>query len=199
MPQLLGKEVGPVGYGLMGLTWRPNPCSEEQAFEAMRASLAAGCNAWNGGEFYGPPDRNSLWLLNKYYEKYPEDVEKVVLNIKGAIRPDFSPDGTPEGVRRSVETSLKQLGSKGKIDMFECARKDPNTPLETTLKALQELVDEGKIGGIALSEVSANTIKQGASVAKIAAVEVELSLWATDVLTNGIAQACKEHDIPLIA
>jgi len=199
MPQLLGKEVGPVGYGLMGLTWRPVPCSEEQAFEAMRASLAAGCNAWNGGEFYGPPDRNSLWLLNKYYEKCPEDAEKVILNIKGALGSDLSSDGSREGVRRSVETCLKQLGPKGKIDLFECARKDPKTPIETTMKALQELVDEGKIRGIALSEVNANTIKQAVSVAKIAAVEVELSLWATDPLTNGITQACKEHDIPLIA
>jgi len=199
MPQLLNKEVGAIGYGLMGLTWRPNPCPLEQAFSAMRASLAAGCNAWNGGEFYGPPERNSLWLLKKYYEKYPEDAEKVVLSIKGAAKPDLSPDGSPEGVRRSVETCLEQMGGTGKIDLFECARKDPDVPLETTLKALQELIQEGKIGGIALSEVSAETIQQGVKVAKIAAVEVELSLWATEPLTNGIAKVCKENDIPIIA
>lgn len=89
MPQLVGKEVGPIGYGLMGkshlslfishpistrleyldltgFTWRPNPAPEEQAFKAMRASLAAGCNFWNAGEFYGTAEYNSLHLLNRY-------------------------------------------------------------------------------------------------------------------------------------
>ena len=165
----------------------------------MRAALEAGCNCWNGGEFYGPPERNSLVLLNKYYEKYPEDASKVVLNIKGGLSPSFTPDGSPEGVRRSVENCLKQLGPKGKIDMFECARKDPKTPIEVTMRALEELVKEGKIGGIALSEVNANTIRQAAKVTKIAAVEIELSLFSTDALTNGVAEACAELDIPILA
>jgi aryl-alcohol dehydrogenase-like predicted oxidoreductase len=60
-----------------GLTWRAQPCSEEQAFEAMRQSLALGANFWNGGEFYGTPEYNSLTLLKKYFEKYPEDADKV--------------------------------------------------------------------------------------------------------------------------
>jgi pyridoxine 4-dehydrogenase len=165
----------------------------------MRAALEGGSNLWNGGEIYGPPERNSLVLLNKYYAKYPEDASKVVLNIKGGMGANMLPDGSPEGVRRSVENSLKQLGSTGKIDMFECARKDPNTPIEVTMQALEELVKEGKIGGIALSEVNANTIRQAAKVAKITAVEVEFSLFSTDVLTNGVAKACAELKIPILA
>ncbi len=165
----------------------------------MRAALEGGCNLWNGGEIYGPPERNSLVLLNKYYSKYPEDASKVVLNIKGGLGADFSPDGSPEGVRRSVENCLKQLGSTGKIDMFECARKDPKTPIEVTMKALDELVKEGKIGGIALSEVNANTIREAAKMTKIAAVEVELSLFSTAILTNGVAKACAELKIPILA
>lgn len=141
----------------------------------MRASLAVGCNLWNGGEFHGPPEANSLTLLNRYYTKHPEDAEKVVLSAKGTMN-GMTPDGTPEGVRWSVENSLKQLGGKGKIDIFECARRDPRTPLETTLKALEGLVKEGKIGGVALSAVNANTIKEAAAITKMVAVEVELSL-----------------------
>ena len=83
--------------------------------------------------------------------------------------------------------------------MFECARRDLETPLEQTLVALADLVKEGKIGGVALSEVNANTIRQAAKITKIVAVEVELSLWCTDPLTNGIAAACAEFDIPIIA
>ena len=60
-------------------------------------------------------------------------------------------------------------------------------------------MDEGKIGGIALFEVSANTIREEVKITKIVAVEVELSLWSTEPLTNGITEACAEFDIPIIA
>ena len=83
--------------------------------------------------------------------------------------------------------------------MFESARRDPDVPLEQTLGALAELVKEGKIGGVALSEVNADTIREAAKITKIAAVEIELSLWQTEPLTNGIAKACAELDIPIIA
>ena len=165
----------------------------------MRAALSAGCDLWDGGEFYGTPDLNSLTLLRKYFTKYPEDAEKVILNIKGALKPDMTPDGSPEYVRQSVEHCLEMLGGKGRIDMFECARRDPNTPIEITIATLQELVKEGKIGGVALSEVNANTIREAAKITKILAVEVEISLFSTEPLHNGIAQACDELDIPILA
>jgi pyridoxine 4-dehydrogenase len=181
-----------------GLTWRPNPCSEEQAFKAMRAALEQGCNFWNGGEFYGTPEYNSLHLLERYFTKYPEDADKVVLSIKGGLK-NMVPDGTPEGVRRSMDNCLKLLNGKKKLDIFECARVDKNVPIEVTLKELEKYVQEGKLGGISLSEVSGPTIRKAASITKIVAVEVELSLFHTDVLTNGTAAACAEHNIPLIA
>ena len=215
MPEILGRQVGGIGYGMLGrlnrhfhycslssvpgLTWRSVISSEEQSFAAMRATLAKGCNFWNGGEFYGPADHNSLTLLRKYYEKYPEDADKVVLNIKGGTLPGLIPDGSPEFIKRSVNNSLKMLGPRGRIDMFECARRDPNVPLEQTLGALAELVHEGMIGGVALSEVNAGTIREAAKITKIVAVEVELSLWQTEPLTNGITDACVELKIPIIA
>lgn len=214
MPQINGDEVGNIGFGLMGsapeqtsfgtaadillgLTLRPIP--EDQAFAAMRTALANGCNAWNGGEFYGPPERNSLTLLNKYFEKYPEDMEKVSLNIKGCVVPVLTPDGSREGVRRSVETCVAMLGAKKKLDVFEPARKDPKVPFEETLGALVELAEEGKMGGVGLSEVSAKSIREAARTTKVASVEIELSLWQTEPLTNGILAACKELDIPVLA
>lgn len=166
----------------------------------MKAALAAGCNFWNGGEFYGPPENNSLVLLEKYFTKYPEDASKVVLSIKGGMDSSFFPDGTPEGIRRSVDNCIKQLNGKKKLDIFEMARTDKNTPIEVTMKTLEEeYVKTGKLGGIALSEVSAATIEKAASITKIAAVEVELSLWSTDPLTNGITEACAKHGIALVA
>ena len=164
----------------------------------MRASLVAGSNLWNGGTFYGPPENNSLVLLNKYYAKYPEDADKVVLSIKGGLK-DYEPNGSPAFLRQDVENALRQLGEKGKIDVFECARRDPNTPLKETLESLAELVKEGKIGGVALSEVNANTIREAAAITKISAVENELSLWSTEPLTNGVAKVCAELKIPIVA
>ncbi|KAK8053644.1 hypothetical protein PG996_012945 [Apiospora saccharicola] len=199
MPQLVGKEIGPIGFGLMGLTWRANPCSEEQAFETMRTALKNGMNFWNGGEFYGTPEYNSLQLLDRYFAKYPEDAEKVVLSIKGGMGKS-GPDGTPEGVRRSLDNCLKLLKGRKKIDIFEYARRDHNTPLEVTFGVIdKEYVQTGKIGGISLSEVKASTVHEAVKITKIVACEVELSLFATDVLDNGVAAACAEHGIPLVA
>ena len=196
--QLASKSIGHIGYGLMGLTWKKTPPPQSQSFSAMRTALANGANLWNGGEMYGPPERNSCHLLNEYFTKYPEDAEKVVLSIKGGIFGE-PVDWSEENVRRSVEDCLKVLAGKKSIDIFECARVDQNLPIEDTVRVLYGLQKEGKIGGIGLSEASANTIRRAAAVAPIAAVEVELSLWATDVLRNDIASTCAELGIPIVA
>ncbi|EJT69288.1 pyridoxal reductase [Gaeumannomyces tritici R3-111a-1] len=201
MSNINGQEVGPIGYGLMGLTWRATPVPEEQAFEAMKTALDGGCNFWNGGVFYGTPSYNSMVLLERYFAKHPEDADKVVLSIKGGIDvTTLVPDGSAEGVRRSIDSCLAQLKGRKKIDVFECARRDAKVPLSETLGTIQrEYVETGKVGGVALSEVSAATIHEAVKVTKIVAVEVELSLWSLDVLHNGVAAACAQHGIPLVA
>ncbi|KAH8809380.1 aldo/keto reductase [Xylogone sp. PMI_703] len=201
MLSINGREVGPIGYGLMGLTWRPQTVSKEQAFAAMRTALKNGANFWNGGEFYGTQSYNSMTLLNEYFKTYPEDADKVVLSIKGAANPaTYRIDASPDNIRRSMDNILKQLGPQKKLDVFECARRDPNVSLAATFDILQkEYIETGKLGGIALSEVSAATIHEAVKVAKIVAVEVELSLWSTEALDNGVAAACAQYNIPLIA
>ncbi|KAI1260322.1 Aldo/keto reductase [Xylariaceae sp. FL1019] len=201
MAQVLGKEVGPIGFGLMGFTWRANPCSTEQAIEAMRTALKRGMTLWNGGEFYGPPEYNSLVLVEKYLEKYPEDADKFVLCIKGGMNmKEQRADGSPENTRRTIDDCMAPLKGRKRIDLFEFARRDPKVPMETTFSVMdKEYVQTGKIGGISLSEVRAETIHEAVKHTKVSAVEVELSLFTTDVLENGIAAACAQHGIPLIA
>ncbi|KAL1599787.1 hypothetical protein SLS60_007591 [Paraconiothyrium brasiliense] len=206
MVKLLNKEVGQVGYGLMGLTWRADPPPQEQAFSAMRAAIASGCVAFNGGELYGTPDFNSLQLLSAYFKKYPEDAEKVVLSIKGGCIPGTmaQPDGSAKNVRRSIDECLKWLGGRNGdgnkfLDLFEVARLDPNVPVEETIGVIADYVKAGKVGGISLSEVNANTIRKIHAIHPVSAVEVEFSLWSTDILENGVAKTCGELGIPIVA
>jgi pyridoxine 4-dehydrogenase len=135
-------------------------------------------NFWNGGEFYGTPEYNSLVLLEKYFEKYPEDADKVVLSIKGGTNPKtHRPDGSVEGTRRTITDSSDQLKGRKKIDLFEFARRDQSVPMEVTFGTMdKEFIQAGKIGGISLSEVRAETIHEAVRHTKVEAVEVELSL-----------------------
>ncbi|QIX02102.1 hypothetical protein AMS68_007619 [Peltaster fructicola] len=197
---LAGESVGSTGFGLMGMTWRPNPQDRSKSIETMKAALKAGANFWNGGEFYGPPEANSLHLLNEYFTKYPEDASKVVISIKGGGKvPMPVPDGSEKNTQRSIDECLRVLDGKKKLDLFECARVDPKTPVEITMRAIKKYIDAGKLGGVCLSECSADTIRRAAKEVKISGVEIEYSLWATDAADNGVFAACAELDIPIIA
>jgi len=104
-----------------------------------------------------------------------------------------------EGVRASIEYCLKTLDGKCRIDLFQAARGDPGIPIEVTVSAIAQYVKAGKVGCIGLSECSASTIRKASAVHPVGAVEVELSLFETSNLTNGVADACKELGIPIIA
>jgi pyridoxine 4-dehydrogenase len=178
--KLVGKAIGTTGYGLMGLTWRAKPQPLDDSIAVMQSALQKGANFWNGGTFYGSPTYNSSQLLNAYFAKYPEGADKVVISIKGGFNlSKYAPDSSPAFLRNEVEKFLESAEGKYKIDIFEAARVDPKVPIEETVKGLAELVKEGKIGGIGLSECSEETIRRAAKVAKIESVEVEFSLFST--------------------
>ncbi|KAI5461575.1 putative aldo/keto reductase [Mariannaea sp. PMI_226] len=201
MPQVIDKEVGPIGYGLMGFTWRPVPTPMNQAIEALKAALNNGLTLWNGAEFYGTPDCNSMTLLKTYFSKYPEDADKVTLVIKGGMDLDtHKPDGSPEGTRRSLDNIINSLGGTKKLDGFAPSRRDPNTPLSVTYSVIQqEYINTGKLGALYLSECSAETIHEASKLATIGAAEVEMSMFSPDILTNGVVKACAQHNIPILA
>ena len=143
------------------MTWTAQPLAQEMCFETLNKTLELGANFWNGGELYGTPTYNSLHLLNKYFTKYPENAEKVVLSIKGGLKVgEIVADGSEENIRRSVEETLRVLDGKKKVDIFECARQDKEYPVEHSVRILAEYVKAGKIGGIGLSEVDAETIRR---------------------------------------
>ncbi|KAG7146411.1 Pyridoxal reductase like protein [Verticillium longisporum] len=116
-----------------------------------------------------------------------------------AVLPAFTPTGSPDEVAASINKCLQKLGPRGTIDEFEIARVDANVPYEHSLRPIVDAAAKGRIGGVSVSEVSANTIRRAAKVTKISSVEIELSLWETDALTNGITDVCAELDIPIVA
>ncbi|GAB1212722.1 hypothetical protein ATERTT37_001869 [Aspergillus terreus] len=184
----------------MRMTWVPQPPPQEQCFDALNTALKLGANFWNAGELYGTPEYNSLHLLNKYFTAHPDKANEVVLSIKGGLKVgQLAPDGSEANIRRSVDECLRVLDGKKTIDIFECARQDPNTTVEQTVTILAQLKKEGKIGGIGLSEVDADTIRRAHKVHPIAAVEVELSLFDTTILKNDVAKTCAELNIPVVA
>ncbi|TIA69797.1 Aldo/keto reductase [Aureobasidium pullulans] len=168
-----GKAIGPVGYGLMS---------------TIALDLIP-----HVGTFYGTPTNNSLHLLNHYFTAHPSDADKVVLSIKGSYDHTLGPQGSPSALRAAVDAAIAILPPHiKKIDIFEMARVDPDTDVEISITALPELVEEGKIGGIGLSEVSARTIRRASAVCKVSAVEVEMSLFTREVLGNGVREVCEE-------
>ncbi|KAL4739567.1 NADP-dependent oxidoreductase domain-containing protein [Aspergillus similis] len=199
-PTNVGKIVCPTGLGLMGFTRPWAPVEYSVATKVLKTALEQGATFWNGGIHYGTPTSNSLHLLKHYFTQHPQDADKVVLSIKGCYDiATHSPDGSPEGIRASVEKALAVLDGVKKIDIFECARVDPNVPIETSIATLAQLVKERKIGGVGISEASAATIRRAHAVHPIAAAEIELSLFTTDPLRNGIVDVCRELNIPIIA
>ncbi|KAI8053001.1 aldo/keto reductase [Syncephalis plumigaleata] len=128
--------------------------------------------------------------------------DKVFICTKFAIR--LYPGGRlgicaePSYIRQCCEESLQRLGVDY-IDLYYQHRVDPNTPIEASVGAMAELVREGKVKHIGLSECSAETLRRAHKVHPISAVQVEYSPWTRDIETNGLLDACKELGVAVIA
>ncbi|KAI5927305.1 NADP-dependent oxidoreductase domain-containing protein [Camillea tinctor] len=197
------KPKAATGFGLMGMTWCDPQyhTPDAQAFEAMKTAIAHGATFWSSADYYGKPEPSlGLQLIRRYFKAYPEDASKVTLFIKGCV--DFktmNPKVSREEVLASAEAVIKHLDGAKKIDIFGPARRNPEVPLEETLGALKELVDAGKIGAVGLSEVGAESIEKANSIYPLSLVEVEFSLFTTDLLHNGVADTARRLGIPIVA
>ncbi|ETW74634.1 hypothetical protein HETIRDRAFT_331884 [Heterobasidion irregulare TC 32-1] len=185
------------GHGLMMMTWKPTPVSDGEAFEAIKAgldSLPSGVKMLiNSGEFYGidPPTAN-LELIARFFEKYPTYTDKVFLSVKGASKiPEVGIDCSPENLERSVNRILDKLRGTKKLDLFECARVDPNYAIEDTIKVLSSFITKGKFDYIGLSECRAETVQRASAIAPISAVEIEVSPWSYTQETIDVIAMCK--------
>ncbi|KAG8743113.1 hypothetical protein FRC12_015147, partial [Ceratobasidium sp. 428] len=198
---LAGTPIFKIGHGLMHMTLLPGSHSEEQCFEAIKAGVEAappGVKVFlNSAEFYGPSDDRTanLTLLNKFFTKYPEYAERTVLFVKGGVDVSITGiqvDASEAGIDRNIKAISEKLGPHKKLDMFECARIDPKVPVEETMAALNKQVESGKISAIGISECSAATLERASKVAKIAAVEIEVSPWSYEEETRKVIAKAAE-------
>ncbi|ODV97666.1 hypothetical protein PACTADRAFT_37371 [Pachysolen tannophilus NRRL Y-2460] len=187
-----------VGFGALGLTWTGAPPPREQSFETLLTAVNNGVDLIDSGEFYGiDPIEANLILLQDFFAKYPELRQKVKLCIKGAFNiKTMQPDSSKEAISASINNILKYIDF---IDIFECARIDVNVPIEETISYIKEFIDAGKVGGIALSESKAETIKRAHKVHPLSAVELEFSLWAREIIQTDVYKTCYSLGIPILA
>ncbi|WP_406664502.1 aldo/keto reductase [Gallaecimonas sp. GXIMD1310] len=193
-----GPMVSAMGLGCMGMSDFYGGRDEQEALATLDMALDSGLNFWDTADMYGPHTNEQL--LAKALKGRREQV--FLASKFGIIRDPNDPtkrgvNGHPDYVRKAIEGSLQRLGTDH-LDLYYQHRLDPAVPVEETVGAMAELVKEGKVRYLGLSEVDSATLRRAYQVHPISAVQSEYSLWTRDP-ERVVMPACHELGVALVA
>ena len=175
-----GPEVSAIGLGCMGMAaFYGQPSDETQATAVIHRALELGVTFLDTAEMYGP-HTNEIQIGKALADRRDKAFVATKFGIGfNAERTALTIDGSPANVRRAIEGSLQRLGMDH-VDLYYLHRVDANTPIEETVGAMGELVKEGKVRFLGLSEASPATLRRGHAEHPITALQTEYSLWSRE-------------------
>ena len=192
-----GLEVSQLGLGCMGMSEFYGAFNDRESTATIRAAVDSGVTLFDTADAYGPFSNEAL--VGRALASVRDEV--TIATKFGRVRSSdggfIGLNGSPDYVKRACAASLQRLGVDH-IDLYFQHRVDPKTPIEETVEAMAELVAEGKVRFIGLSEASAETIRRADAVHPITAVQTEYSLWSRDV-EEEVLPALRELGIGLVA